>query len=341
VGASHYRVAFYGLGEIGRRALRMALKSSRITVVGAIDTDEEKIGKDAGTLAGSNQHTGVAVSADVHGVLADSRPDVVIHTTDSLIERVSSQVVDIISSGAHCISSAEELFYPRPDTLDFFTSLHDCAVQHGVSILGTGVNPGYVMDGLPLFLTKSCETVQSITVERIVDASTRRFPLQKKVGLGLHPDAFIDLVKEKKMGHRGLLESMYSLAKGLGWNLDKIEEEVEPVIAREQVRTAFFSIDEGQTMGMKHRGWGFLDGERVITLDLQMYVGPPKVYDRIVISGVPSLDVTVAGGIPGDDATASILIHSIPSIMECKPGFVNLQGMPFIHTIFSQISDGT
>jgi hypothetical protein len=176
-------------------------------------------------------------------------------------------------------------------------------------------------------------------VERIVDASTRRFPLQKKVGLGLHPDAFVDLVKEKKMGHRGLLESLYCLATGLGWNLDKIEEEVEPVIAGEQVRTDFFSIDEGQTMGMKHRGWGFLDGERVISLDLQMYVGPPKVYDRIMISGVPSLDVTAAGGIPGDDATASILIHSVPAIVECKPGFVNLQGMPFVHTIFSRISD--
>ena len=137
-------------------------------------------------------------------------------------------------------------------------------------------------------------------VERIVDASTRRYPLQRKVGMGLHPDAFIERVKNSEMGHRGLVESIYSLACGLGWDLDRVEDDVEPVVAREQVKTEFFTVEAGQTVGMKHRGYGIRNGETVISLDLQMYVKPDEAYDRVVIEGIPPLEVTVRGGVPGD-----------------------------------------
>ena len=337
--ASPYRVVFFGLGEIGKRALRMALNSRGISVVGAVDTDQELVGKDLGAIAGLANATGVVVSDDAVDVLAHSRPDAVIHTTNSMIEEVEPQISTIVSAGANCISSAEEMFHPRPDTYNHFRKLHEEALARNVSILGTGVNPGYVMDSLPLFLAKVCEAVHSVKVERIVDASTRRFPLQKKVGMGLHPDVFIDLVKKNKMGHRGLVESMYSLAHGFGWNLDRVEEKVVPVLAQDRVETEFFTVEAGKTMGMKHSGYGIRDGKRVISLDLQMYVKPEKVYDRIVIDGVPSVDTTLKGGVPGDSATASILIHSVPSVMECKPGFINLGRMPFIHTMFSLTSD--
>jgi 4-hydroxy-tetrahydrodipicolinate reductase len=336
---SQYRVVFYGLGEIGIRALRLAIGCEGISVVGAVDTDEEKIGQDLGTLAGLEQRTGIAVSANAEGVLSASGPDVVIHTTNSLIEEITPQIQGIVSAGVNCVSSAEELFHPRPDTHQQFEAIHEKAVRHGVSVLGTGVNPGYVMDGLPLFLTKTCEAVRSVKVERVVDAATRRMPLQRKVGMGLDPDEFIKLVKEHKMGHRGLLESMYSLAAGLGWDLEKVEEKVEPVVAKKRVRTEFFTVEAGQTMGMKHRGYGYRGGERVIILDLRMFVGPRQPLDRITIDGVPPIVVTVKGGIPGDDATASILIHSVPSVVDGKPGLMNLQRMPFIHTMFSQIPE--
>ena len=337
--ASQYRVVFFGLGEIGTRALRMALGCRGISVVGAIDTNQELVGKDLGTIAGLSRATGVAVSDNAVDVLIQSCPDAVIHTTNSLIEEVKPQISTVISAGVNCISSAEEMFHPRPDTYDHFMELHEEALAKNVSILGTGVNPGYVMDSLPLFLAKVCEAVHSVKVERIVDASTRRFPLQRKVGMGLHPDEFIDLVKRNKMGHRGLIESMYSLAHGFGWNLDRVDEEVEPVLAQSRIETEFFTVEPGMTMGMKHRGYGMQNGKRVISLDLQMYVKPEQVYDRIVMDGVPSIDTTLKGGVPGDSATASILIHSVPSVMECKPGFINLGRMPFIHSMFSLTSD--
>jgi 4-hydroxy-tetrahydrodipicolinate reductase len=336
---SQYRIVFYGLGEIGVRALRMALKCENVSVVGAVDTDPSKIGQDLGHFAGLEHRTGVAVSADAEKLLSSSGPDIVIHSTNSLIEDIAPQIRGIVSAGANCISSAEELFYPRPDTRKYFEALHEAATVNGVSVLGTGVNPGYVMDGLPLFLSKTCEEVRSVKVERVVDAATRRLPLQRKVGMGLDPNEFIKLVKEHRMGHRGLIESMYSLAGGLGWNLERVEEEVVPVVAQERVRTEFFTVEAGQTMGMKHRGYGFRDGEKVIILDLRMYVSPRKAFDRITLDGVPPIEVTVKGGVPGDGATASILIHSVPSVVNAKPGLMNLQPIPFIHTIFSQIPE--
>ena len=334
-----YRVVFYGLGEIGKRALKMALKSAGISVVGAIDTDTKLVGKDLGEIAGLSQETGVAISDNALDVLANSQPDVAIHTTSSLIEEVKPQISTIISEGVSCVSSTEEMFHPRPDTYSHFVELHEEALEHRVSILGTGVNPGYVMDSLPLFLAKSCESIQSVTVERIVDASTRRLPLQRKVGMGLKPDDFIDLVHKKKMGHRGLTESLYALAHGLGWKLDQVEEEVEPVIAQNRIETEYFTVQPGMTMGMKHGGYGYIQGKRVIFLDLQMYVNPQQVYDRVRIEGEPSIDTTLKGGIPGDSATASILIHSVPSVVELGPGFINLGRMPFVHSMFSLTPD--
>jgi 4-hydroxy-tetrahydrodipicolinate reductase len=329
-----YRVVFYGLGEIGKRALRMALESTGISVVGAIDTDRKLVGKDLAEIAGLSQETGVAVSDNALDVLASSKPDVAIHTTSSLIEEVKPQISTIISEGVSCVSSTEEMFHPRPDTHSHFMELHEEALEKKVSILGTGVNPGYVMDSLPLFLAKSCECIHSVMVERIVDASTRRLPLQRKVGMGLHPDDFTDLVNRKKMGHRGLTESLYALAHGFGWKLDRVDEEVEPVIAQNRIETDFFTVEPGMTMGMKHSGYGYKQGKRVIFLDLQMYVNPRRVYDRVVIEGVPSIETTLKGGIPGDSATASILIHSVPSVVELGPGFINLGRMPFVHSMF-------
>jgi len=323
-----HRVVFYGLGEIGIRALRIALKNRMLNVVGAIDIDKSKVGKDLSELISADKNTGVKVASDPKRVISETNPDVVIHSTVSLIEIAAPQIKTIASAGANCISSTEELFFPRPDSQTIFKELDKLAREKGVTILGTGVNPGYIMDTLPLFLTRPCQELRSITVERIVDAATRRMPLQRKVGMGLTPQEFKEKVEQKEMGHKGLTESIYGLAVGLGWELDEIEERVEPIATLEKVVTKYFTVEKGQTIGMKHTGHGIKDGKKVISLDLQMYAGAKDPHDRIIIEGVPPLDVYIKGGIPGDEATAAILVNSIPLVREAYPGLINTGKLP-------------
>ncbi len=226
-------------------------------------------------------------------------------------------------AGSNCISSTEELFYPRPDTKHLFAKLNGLALKMGLSILGTGVNPGFAMDVLPLLLTMPCREVEALSVERVVDAGTRRMPLQRKVGLGLLPDEFKKRVKRREMGHRGLTESIYCLSAGLGWKLDRVEESIDPIIAVRRTETQYFTVESDQTLGMKHIGYGIKDGHKVIRLDLQMYVGAENPCDRVVIEGTPSLEVSISGGIPGDDATAAILVNSVSGVMKSSPGLID------------------
>jgi 4-hydroxy-tetrahydrodipicolinate reductase len=318
-----YRILFYGLGEIGARALRIALERKNLRVVGAVDVDRGKTGRDLAELAGFEKKTGVLISSNPEQILYETKPDVVIHSTVSSIEEAAPQIETIALAGSNCISSTEELFYPRPDTKHLFVRLNELALKMGVSIFGTGVNPGFAMDVLPLLLTMPCREVEAIKVERVVDAATRRMPLQRKVGLGLLPDDFRKRVRRKEMGHKGLTESIYCLSAGLGWKLDKVEESIEPVLAERRTKTQYFTVESGQTLGLKHIGSGIKDGLKVIRLDLQMYAGAENPHDRVVIEGTPSLEASIRGGIPGDDATAAILVNSVSGVIKSTPGLID------------------
>ena len=326
-------VVFYGLGSIGIRTLQIAMDNPRFTIVGAIDIDESKIGKDLASLVGSDKDTGIKVSSNPEKVLFQTEPHVVIHSTTSLVKDVSAELEMVASAGANCVSSCEELFFSIPENQNIFQRLNQLSREKGITILGTGVNPGFVMDVLPLFLTGICRKVERVKLERIVDASTRRLPLQRKVGMTLKPEEFDRKVGQKEIGHRGLSQSIYFLAAGLGWKLDEVQEEVKPVIALEKVTTRYFTIQKGQVTGIRNTGYGIKDGETLISLHLDMYAGASDSSDRIIIEGVPPLDVRIRGGIAGDDATASILLNSVPLVKQAPPGVVSADQLPLLHWI--------
>lgn len=326
-----HRVVFYGLGSIGIRALQIAMSDPKFNIVGAIDTDESKIGKDLANLVGSDKDTGIKVLSDPERVLSQTHPHVVVHSTTSLIKEVSSQLEIVASAEVNCVSSCEELFFPTPGNQNIFQKLDELSRKRGITILGTGVNPGFVMDTLPLFLTGPCREVKRIKVERVVDVSTRRLPLQRKVGVTLKPKEFKKKVGQKGLGHRGLSQSIYFLAAGLGWKLDEVQEKVEPAIASEKMITKYFTVQTGQVTGIKHTGYGIKDGKVLISLHLYMYADAKDPHDRIVIQGVPPLDVRIEGGISGDDATASILVNSVPSVKQAPPGVVNTNQHLLLH----------
>ncbi len=325
------RVVQYGVGPIGQECIRTILSkegTGLLKLVGAIDIDPEKDGKDVSAIVGREAPTGVIVSSDAEAVLRDGQVDVVLHATSSFLDRVQHQLVQCVRHGVHVISSTEELAYPYDRHPELSVELAGLATDHGVVIVGTGVNPGFAMDTLALTATGVCSDVRELHVERVVDAAKRRLPLQKKVGAGLTADEFAERKKTGTFGHVGLRESLLFVAEGLGWSLDRVEETLEPVISDRDVTTAHVSVARGRVAGIHHAIAGYVDEISILTLDLKMYVGALNSHDTVRVVGSPPIDLVVREGIFGDTATVAALVNAIPLVMKARPGLHTMMDLP-------------
>jgi 4-hydroxy-tetrahydrodipicolinate reductase len=324
------RVVQMGIGEIGRRVTPILLERPGLRLVGAIDSNPELRGRSLGEVIGAEGARDILISDDVERVMAQGDPDVVVHTTLSRLPDVVEQIEQIAMLGANVVSSTEELLYSRLNRPDEAERLEAVAIDQNVAILGTGVNPGFVMDTLAIAASAVCRRVDRVECRRIVDAATRRRPLQAKVGAGMTREQFQALVDRGKMGHVGLVESVALIAVAFGWAWEGIEQTTEPVIAEVGIQTEFFEVMPGQVAGIKNTGFALIDGERRIQLELQMYLGARDPMDEIVIHGEPDLTVRIPGGTPGDIATAAILVNAIPAIVDGPPGLLTMLDVPIL-----------
>jgi len=314
------RAIQYGIGPIGASILKLMREKEAIEIIGAIDNDPAKIGKDLGEVIGaSDAPWGVKVSGDARGVLEQSA-DVVMHTTSSSLPKVVDQLLACMDVGSCVVSTCEELSYPYRTHPDIATQLDKAAKENGVALVGTGVNPGFVMDKLVITLAAVSQRVEHAKALRIVDASKRRLPLQKKIGAGLSVEEFRARVKEGTIKHVGLPESVAMVADSLGLRVDEITETIEPKVATERVQTEFLTVESGQAAGVHQIARGLSDGKEVIYMELQMYVGAKDPADTVELKGHPNISLVIPGGSHGDIATASVAVNSIPPILEAPAG---------------------
>lgn len=323
-------VVLYGLGAIGCAAARLALGKTSLRVVAAVDTDPAKLGLDLAEVAGFPESTGVVVTGDPTAV-AGAR--VAIHSTGSFFPDVLPQLRSLAAAGLDVVSSSEELSYPYLKYRDGALELDRVARERGIRLLGTGVNPGFVMDTLPLVATGLCQETDRIRIERVVDASSRRYNLQKKIGAGMSVAQFEAEMASGKMGHVGLVESAAMVAAGLGWDLDRIDEEIAPVVAQDPVKSQFFDLAPGMVAGLRQSVVGYRAGSEAVTLYLEMALGAADPRDRILVTGWPDLVLEVPGGTHGDVATAAVLVNAIPRLLETAPGLKTMLDMPLMRCI--------
>jgi len=305
------KLAQFGLGPIGMESLKLAAEKPWAEIVAAVDIDPQKVGQ---TVAGAR------VFGTFDELWQHGQPDVVLHTAGSKVADALRQIEPMARRGVSVVSSCEELLFPKLRAPEAAAALDQLCRSTGARVLGTGVNPGFVMDVLPVCLTGVSRRVERIVGERVVNAATRRQPLQKKIGSGLDPEEFRRLFREGKAGHAGFRESVALIAHALGWELSEVVETCEPVVADHDIHTQFFNVPKGMTCGLHQRAAGRCDGRARIELDLKMYLDAPDPHDRVVIEGEPPLDVVVRGGIAGDHATVAALLNAVPRILKAPPG---------------------
>ena len=322
------RVLLYGLGPIGIMVGRQLATRDGFRVVGAIDVDPAKVGRDAGEIAGLPRPLRVKVDPDARHAIKKSKPDIVVLCTSSSILGVMPQIEDVLRAKVPIVTTTEELSYPVRRHAALAKRIDTMAKRAKVAVLSTGVNPGFVMDALPITLTVACERIESVTVHRIQDARTRRLPFQQKIGAGLSREQFQREVDRGSIRHVGLAESISMIADALGWQLDRITDEVKPKMADATVASEFLAVDPGYVSGILQDGVGYRHGTPVITMHMEAYLGAPETYDEVRVHGVPNLTLRIPGGVPGDTATASIVVNSIPKVLAARPGLQTMKDLP-------------
>ena len=322
------KVAQYGLGPIGLGIVDLLMTKPWVELVGAVDIEPAKVGKDVGQLLTSPRKTGVIVTDKAADVMKKSAPDVVTHATSSYMATIHPQLTGILDNGVSVVSTAEELTYPFAKHPDISNDLDELARKKNAVVLGTGINPGFLLDTLAVVLSGVCQRVNSIRAERVVDASKRRLPLQKKIGAGLSPTEFERKVAEGRIKHVGLPESVGLIALAMGWKVGEIQERITPVIAEKEVRSDYITVPAGAVAGVRQVAKGILAGQELVVLDLRMYLGAPNPHDSILIDGIPPVDMTIRGGVHGDSATPAIVVNAIPALKNLKPGLRTMLDLP-------------
>ncbi len=319
--------ALVGVGAIGSMVVKAIVEDYPwIDLVAAIDTAPDKVGRDVGEVAGLDQDLGVTVEGRLEEVLDETLPDVVIVTTSSRLRDVYGQVMAGVAVGANVISTSEELAYPWIIDPAASRRLDNAARWTNVSVLGAGVNPGFLMDALPTFLTLPCTRVERVMVTRVIDASKRRGPFQKKIGAGMTPEEFREAIGSGAIsGHVGLEQSAYLIAESLGWKPVKLSvAPPEPVLADRTIETDYVRVDPGKVAGLRQSLRLEADGGREVKLTFEAYVGAEDERDEYEIDGRPPIRAAIRPCVQGDWGTVGVLLNLVPSLLEAEPGLITV-----------------
>lgn len=323
-------VIIYGCGVMGKRVAQALAVKRSLDVVGAVDIDPDLVGKDLGELFDPSQETGITIEKEAEDLFSRVEAQAVVLTTTSHLTSVFPQVEQCVKAGLNVISTCEELSYPWKRDPELARKIDDLAREKGVSVTGTGINPGFLMDTLPLIMTAPCLDVKSVKVIRMMDSSKRRLPFQQKIGTGLTQREFQQKMEEKMItGHVGLLESIHMIASGLGWDLDEaVELPPEPMIDEKETQTAVGIVQPGDVIGLTSLAYGRKRGQDVISLEFTAHAGVDEEFDEIQITGEPNIRQKIMGGVHGDIGTVAVTINSIPRVVAVPPGLVLMKDLP-------------
>ena len=324
------RVVLYGVGAVGSLIAKFLLEKEGVDIVGAVDVAKDKIGKDLGEVLSIEKKLGIKVSEDADALLSKIKADIAIHATSSFLKDTYPQIASIVKHGVKVISTCEELTYPYYTESEIAKKLDTLAKKHNVTVLGTGINPGFLMDTLVITLTAVCQKIEKIEAVRVMNAATRRLPFQKKIGAGLTIEEFRRKIENKQItGHVGLEQSIAMIADALAWKLDKISvEPVEPVIAKKPVESRDIKVRAGDASGLRQKAKGVMKNREIIVLDFQAYIGAEEEYDAVTIYGVPSVRQKIQPCVHGDIGTVAMVVNSIPKVINAPPGLLTMKDLP-------------
>ena len=322
------RIVHIGLGQIGTQLARLTAERRGLVGVAAVDPSPERVGRTLFEVCDAGSQS-VRVAGDLDSALANADgADVAFHAVASDLATIESQFAELIDRGLNVITTAEELIFPYGAAPDAAARIDERAKRNGVSVFAAGINPGFLMDRLPAYVSSVCVRVDSIEVTRLVDLGTRRQALRQKMGVGQSLEAVTPRVESRAIGHVGLRESLDYLADALDWTLTGVRHELSPVVAEKRVARAGEVVEPGQVLGMAEIAEADTADGRRLSLSLTMRLDAEDPYDEVRIAGEPPIVLRFSQGVAGDQATAATVMNAARYVMDAPPGLIARLPLP-------------
>ena len=327
------RVLVVGTGQMGAGIARLIMAKPGLKLTGAFGRREQRSGIDLGQAIGLGRDTGIVVDNDLRHAIQHSRPQVAIQATCSRLDDAMPEITTLLQHGVHVISIAEQMAWPAATSAAKARQLQQLAIDHRATLLGTGINPGFVLDLLIIALSGVCSDIESISATRINDLSPYGPSVLASQGVGLSPEAFHRGLREGTVvGHFGFAESIRMIAAATGWGIERIEETREPILAKVRRQTPLASVDPGQVAGCRHTAVAYRENKPVITLIHPQQVLPQtegiETGDRIEIRGTPDINLAGSPEIPGGQGTVALAVNMIPRVLNAAPGLYSMADLP-------------
>lgn len=327
------RVLVLGTGKMGAGIARLLLQKEGIELVGVYARRTERAGLELGGVLGLEHDPGITISNDLDALIAQHRPHIALQATCSLLEDARGEITTLMQQGVSVISTAEEMACPAAVSPSMSDELHQLAIEHNAALLGTGINPGFVLDLLVIALSGVCADIRSINATRINDLAPYGHSVLATQGVGLSPQEFAQGLEEGSVvGHIGFVQSIQLIAAALGWEIDRIEESREPIISSVRRETSIITVEPGQVAGCHHRAVAYRQGEAVITLNHPQQIHPQRegveTGDAITIKGSPDINLSGSPEIPGGEGTCALVVNMIPRVLNAAPGLHTMVDLP-------------
>lgn len=325
-----FNIIQVGLGAMGQRITKLLIERENIDLIGAVDIDPNLEGKNLSEILDIPSVPEIKIDSNLKKLLNKKQADVVIILTSSSLKKVAPLIIEAIKADSNVISICEELSYPFEYFPELSAEIDTLAKAHNVSVVGTGINPGYLMDLLPIVLTAPCQSVQKIVITRMMNSAKRREQFQEKIGTGLSIEEFREKIDNKVItGHVGLIQSIQMILSALGMISEEIIEfPPRAVLAEKEITTSYCTTPKGFVCGLQSKAVARMNDEDLITLDFTAYAGDHEEFDSVVIEGSPRISQKIEGGVHGDLGTAAMVANIVPRISSANPGLLTMKDIP-------------
>lgn len=317
------RVLHVGLGQIGTRLARATANRSGLVSIAGVDPNPDLRGHSLAEVCGAGRDGRARIYGSLgEAVASGGQADVAFHAVGSELSAIVEQLEALLVAGLNVVTTAEELIHPYERSPALAARLDEAAKKHGVSLFAAGINPGFLMDRLPAYVSSVCTRVDSVEVERLVDLGARRIALRRKMGVGETLAAVEPRVASHQIGHVGLLDSLRYLAAELDWPLESVAQSLRPVVATSRVEKAGETVGAGDVLGMEETAEGVAKDGRRIRLHLTMRLDAVEPHDEIRIGGEPPIVLRFVGGVAGDQATVATVVNAARYVVGAPPGLI-------------------
>lgn len=340
------QVVIWGFGAMGRGMAEMLLTKTGVEITGVCDRHPDLVHKSMFSVLEEPQgnHPDVIVSDDIEPLLDNSKCDIVLLATDSYTKSAFPKMKLILERGIHCISTAEEMAYPQAQEPELSKQLDTIAKEHNVTVLGTGINPGFIMDLLVVALSGTMKRVDHIEANRVNSLSPFGPAVMEEQGVGISLEAFEDGMKNDTLaGHVGFAESVQMIADALGVTLSKFEQQMKPIVTTVDRKSPYGEAKKGHVAGVNMTGQGYVGDSVFIDMKHPQQIEPElegtHTGDYINLTGVPNIHMAITPEIDGGIGTIAMCVNMIPHVLNAKPGLKTMIDLPVPRAILGDMRD--